>query len=130
MAHFSKVKFNGRPKDNWNTFSSLVPGGKEKRSIVNIMIFYKCLEYKMHLNLIYIWTISYPEGLTFSDRQNLWERYWYTNFDKEKFFRWHYQNKVLTEKKCFRREDSYSTKIVHQPNLRNNNFSSILFHRI
>ena len=35
----TKVELNGRCYDNWNMLSFLVPGGKEKSSIVKIVIF-------------------------------------------------------------------------------------------
>ena len=128
LVHCNKVSLNGRRKDNRNTFCSLVPGGKEKISVVKIIIFYKRLEYKMYL-IWYAWTISYPEiSYPFLIGKNLWERYWYINFAKENLFWWHYQNKVLTVwKQYFRGEHSQSTIIVPHPNLRNNNSSSILF---
>lgn len=49
LLNCTMVGINNRRFDNQNTFPSLEPAGKEKRSIFKIFTFWKFLGYNMHL---------------------------------------------------------------------------------
>ena len=48
LLHCPKVGVNGRCYDNRNTLSSLVSGGKEKKSYFENVDYYTNLEHDMH----------------------------------------------------------------------------------